>query len=287
MSTNRTCCICGYENIDPRDVNIHSNVREFAAEKFPVWRCGGCKSIHSRDEVDLDKYYERYPFFAQKLDWVLSGGYRRLLGRLKSAGLRRTDRIIDYGCGSGLLVKYLCRAGYNAVGYDPYSKEHGDPAVLESQYDVLIAQDVIEHAADPREALKMLGSLVTPEGLIAIGTPNAAGIDFSHAAHIHPLHQPYHRHIFAFDALERLVTDELGWSLHKYHDTPYTNMPIISLPFIHHYMRAQDNTIDVLFDRLTSVKLWLNPKTYFMLIFGYFMCDDADIVAVFKAHGPR
>jgi hypothetical protein len=56
---------------------------------------------------------------------------------------------------------------------------------------------------------------------------------------------------------------------------------------MHHYMRAQDNTIDVLFDRLASVKLWLNPKTYFLLLFGYFMCDDADIVAVFKAPAGR
>ena len=283
MSTNRTCCICGYENTDPRDIKIHSNVREFAAEEFPVWRCRSCRSIHARDEMDLDEYYKHYPFFAQKLDWVLSGGYRRLLGRLKNAGLKRHHRIIDYGCGSGLLVKFLRRAGYNAVGYDPYSQQHGDPATLTHTYDVLIAQDVIEHAANPRQALKVLDSLAKPGGLIAIGTPNAAGIDFSHPQHIHPLHQPYHRHIFAFDALEKLVTDEFGWSLHKYHDTPYTNMPVISLPFMHHYMRAQDNTIDVLFDRLWRIKLWCNPKTYFMLIFGYFLCDDADIVAVFKA----
>ena len=87
MSTNRTCCICGYENTDPRDVKIHSNVREFAAEEFPVWRCGQCQSIHARDEVNLDDYYKRYPFFAQKLDWVLCGGYRRLLRRLKKAGV--------------------------------------------------------------------------------------------------------------------------------------------------------------------------------------------------------
>lgn len=276
------CCICGYENIGPCDVKIHSNVRQFAAEEFAVWRCSHCRSIHARDEVNLDVYYKNYPFFAQKLDWVLCGGYRRLLRRLKGAGLKKTHRIIDYGCGSGLLVEYLRRGGYDAVGYDPYSQQHGDPAALTKTYDVIIAQDVIEHSSDPRSVLKTLDSLARPGGIIAIGTPNAAGIDFSRGRHIHPLHQPYHRHIFAFDALEKLVAGEFGWCLRRYHDTPYTNMPVISLPFMHHYMRGEDNTIDVLFDRLPRIKLWLNPKTYFLLIFGYFMCDDADIVAVFK-----
>ena len=286
LSSNYTCCICGKKHSassGPESVRVPSNVRQYAQEHFTLWRCGGCKSIHSRDKVDLDRYYRHYPFFTQTLDAPLRWGYRRLVRRLSRAGLRRDHHILDYGCGSGLLVSYMKKKGYNATGYDPYSSDHGDPTALDKQYDWVIAQDVVEHAEDPLEILNILGALTRPGGIIVIGTPNAAGIDLTRANdYICPLHQPYHRHIFSVEAL-RQSGEGLSWSLRKYHSTPYTNMPILSLPFLQHYMRCFDNTLDVLFQRpLNSWKLWLHPRTLFLLLFGYFLCDDADIVAIFQ-----
>ena len=101
---------------------------------------------------------------------------------------------------------------------------------------------------------------------------------------LYPLHQPYHRHVFSVDALLAAGHD-LGWQLERYYSTPYTNQPIpfLSLPFLHHYFRCFDNNLDLVFERpLASAKLWLNPWTFFMAFFGYFLCDDADIVAIFR-----
>ncbi|MCE5278778.1 MAG: class I SAM-dependent methyltransferase [Planctomycetaceae bacterium] len=281
MSYN--CCICDAAASEPQTATVHSNVRAFASETFAVWRCPSCRSIHSRDEVDLAPYYAQYPFFKQHLNGLLRAGYRRLTRRLRRAGLAAGHSVIDYGCGSGLLVQYLNECGFSAVGYDPYSAAHGDTACLENRYDFVIAQDVIEHAADPRAVLATLDSLAAPGAAIAIGTPNASGIDLARAAKfIHPLHQPYHRHILSIEAL-RKAGESLGWQLERYYPTPYTNMPVLSLPFLHHYMRHFDGTIDTLFDMpLASAKLWLNPKTYALLVVGYFLCDDADVVAIFR-----
>jgi 2-polyprenyl-3-methyl-5-hydroxy-6-metoxy-1,4-benzoquinol methylase len=283
MNHNYTCCICGDEQpIAGPVASVRSNVRRFASQTFVLWRCRRCGSIHARDEVDLDEYYRYYPFFGQSLDWAMACGYTGLLRRLRRAGLKKDHRIIDFGCGSGLLVQFLKEKGYDAVGYDPYSQEHGDDALLDRRYDCVIAQDVVEHAPDPLEVLRTLGRLAKPGGQITIGTPNAAGIDLSKPERfVHPLHQPYHRHIFSIDAL-RTAGENLGWSMRKYYSTPYTNMPILSLPFMHHYMRAVDGTIDVLFERSPGIRLWLNPKTYALLVAGYFLCDDADIVAIFQ-----
>lgn len=286
MASANTCCICkssGLSETDVETASVRSNVRPFNTRRFSLWRCPNCRSIHASDKVDLDEAYRVYPFFGQKLDFVLRCGYRRLTRRLRRAGLRPGCRVLDFGCGSGLLVQYLREKGCDAVGYDPYSPDHGDPARLDEQYDAVIAQDVLEHDDDPLGVLARLDGLTAPGGMIAIGTPNAAGIDLARAEKfVHPLHQPYHRHILALPALLEAAKD-LGWSVERTYTTPYTNMPVLSLPMLHYYMRCFDGTINTLFDRpMNSVRLWLSPETAFYLIFGYWLCDDADIVAIFR-----
>ena len=284
MTAEETCCICSTPRpARPERAVVRPNVRQFAHLRFHVWRCPNCRSIHAEESVDLAAFYANYPFFRQQLDTLLRWGYRRLLRRLRRAGVGPTTRILDYGCGSGHLVKYLQENGLQAFGYDPYSVTHNDESLLNSRYDCVIAQDVIEHAENPLAMLKTLESFAKPGGLIAIGTPNADGIDLHRPAkYIHPLHQPYHRHIFSFHALKQRAGD-LGWTLERFYPTPYTNMPGLSLPFLHHYMRCFDTTIDVLFDKpLRSWRFWLSPETLFYLLLGYFLCDDADVVALFR-----
>ncbi|MBL7134860.1 MAG: class I SAM-dependent methyltransferase [Phycisphaerae bacterium] len=286
MGVTDTCCICntsGLAGTGVETASLRSNVRPFHTRQFSVWRCPACRSIHAADEVDLDEAYRPYPFFGQKLDFILRCGYRRLTRRLRRAGLRPGQRVLDFGCGSGLLVQYLREKGCDAAGYDPYSPDHGDPARLAEQYDAVVAQDVIEHDETPLAVLERLDGLAGPGALIAIGTPNAAGIDLARAGrYVHALHQPYHRHILALPALLD-AGRHIGWRVERTYLTPYTNMPVLSLPLLHYYMRCFDGTINTLFERpMNSARLWLSPETAFYLIFGYWLCDDADIVAIFR-----
>jgi SAM-dependent methyltransferase len=285
MAPDYTCCICGRTHtgpVKPEIGSVRSNVRRFAQERFTLWRCPGCGCIHSAQQVDLAEYYRHYPFFDQKLDILLRWGYQRLLRRLERAGLRKNYTTLDYGCGSGLLVTYMREKGYNAFGYDPYSADHGGASCLNRRYDFVIAQDVVEHAEEPLRILRTLDSLAKPGGRIAIGTPNAAGINLAKAEKfIHPLHQPYHRHIFSIQALQKAGAD-LSWRLIRYYKSPYTNMPLLSLPFLHHYMKNFGGNLEVLFDKPQTLRFWLRPKTLPLLLLGYFLCDEADIVAIFQ-----
>lgn len=290
MGVEYTCCICKRPSpagAGPETTSVRSNVRAFHTRLFSLWRCPACGSIHAGDAVDLAEAYRVYPFFGQKLDFALRWGYRRLTRRLRRAGLQRGQRVIDFGCGSGLLVQYLREQGYDAVGYDPYSGDHGDGARLAETYDAVIAQDVIEHDEDPLAVLARLDALARPGALIAIGTPNADGIDLDRPEKfVHSLHQPYHRHILALPAL-LAAGRARGWRLERTYLSPYTNMPGLSLPFLHHYMRCFDGTINVLFERpMNSVRLWLSPETAFYLILGYWLCDEADVVAIFRKPNP-
>lgn len=265
-----------------------SNVRAFRTERFTVLRCSRCGSIHAQDDVDLAHYYARYPFHKLKLDLPIRITYRSILKRLRSGGLQRDHSILDYGCGSGVLVQYLQRKGYDrTVGFDAYSREFDDRKLLERKYDCLIAQDLLEHVDDPAETLAEFSRLVKPGGIISIGTPNADGIDLTTVErHIHYLHQPYHRHIASKEAMMHL-SQRLGWSLVCYFPTAYANtlLPGLNVLTWMQYSRMKDNTLDLLFEPIHWDVRMLSPRTILAVFFGGFCCPEVDVTYIFKNSG--
>jgi len=283
------CLVCEAETADAdvEQAAVASNVRAFADQSFALWRCGACRSIHARDEVDLVTYYRDYPFARAQPSRVLRYFHRRLWRRLARAGATRTDRVLDYGCGAGLFVDDLRRAGLDAHGYDAYDARHQDPAPLAARYRCILAQDVIEHVDDPRALLDTFADLGEPGGLIAIGTPDAAAIDLHAAARWkHTLHQPYHRHLLSRAALEALAAAR-GWTLVRYYPRPYTNTPVptLNLPYLLRYLRANDDTLDVAFDPPRLRGAMLTPFALFDALFGALRCPPGDGLAIFRTPG--
>lgn len=288
MSTVNFCNICKHSGPTPavEAAWVRSNVRAFAGERFYVWRCGECGSLHARDEVDLAHYYADYPFHHLPDDWRTRACYDNQLRRLERAGLQRDHRILDYGCGGGSFVEHLKLRGYHDVtGYDAYSDRFGDASVLEQRYDCVFAQDLIEHVPAPHVLLDDFERLVVPGGIIAIGTPNASALSLDDPERtIHALHMPYHRHILSTQALLD-VGEQRGWQLDRYYASEYgnTRVPFINSPFMFFYMRLFDNSIDSLFDPPKMLPLLLRlPLTLFWGLCGYFLAKDTDIMAVFR-----
>jgi 2-polyprenyl-3-methyl-5-hydroxy-6-metoxy-1,4-benzoquinol methylase len=284
------CCICGQEcGPDVERAEVRSNVRKFASERFALWRCPHCLSIHARDEVDLAHYYADYPFHKlseNKVDVLLRAMYRNLLSRIRAAGIGAQHSLLDYGCGSGMFLSYLRERGFTqATGYDEYSDSYGDRSVLGQSYDCIMTQDVIEHVPDPQAFVRQLHELTHPGSVIVIGTPNAEAIDLGNPeARVHTLHQPYHRHILSKRAL-CTVGKELGWELVRYHPTMYANtlVPGANTAFLNHYFSCYDNNCDLAVEppKLSSLKFW-SPMTFAYALFGYFWPVDSDVMAVFR-----
>ncbi len=274
---------------DVETATVRSNVRKFASERFAVWRCAHCKSIHARDEVDLAHYYADYPFHRlgeTKMDWMLAVMYENALRRLAQAGIGIEHAILDYGCGSGLLLKFLASRGFvQTHGYDEYSDEYRDPAALRQTYDCVMTQDVIEHVPDPRALARTLHGVTRPGGVIVIGTPNAEAIDLSRPAlRVHTLHQPYHRHILSKTALFSLGA-EMGWELVRYYPTMYANtrVPFVNTSFLVHYFRCFDDNVDLALEpiRFDSWKIW-SPATLAHAFLGSLWAPETDVMAVFR-----
>jgi 2-polyprenyl-3-methyl-5-hydroxy-6-metoxy-1,4-benzoquinol methylase len=284
------CNVCFSSCESPEEASVRSNVRKFQTERFSVWRCPTCASVHARDDVDLGHYYASYPFHnlgAQKqLDGLLRATYRKQLQRLRAAGMRRDHAVLDYGCGGGAFVRFLREQGYARVqGFDAYSEQFADRAVLSAQYDVILTQDVLEHVAEPWDFLRELSQLLAPSAVLLIGTPNAEALDLQHPEScVHALHQPYHRHILSKQKLLTLG-DELGWQLLRYYPTMYTNtlLPFMNHRFLLYYFHAGDDTLDMLTGpiRITNPKLY-TPASLFWGLFGSLLAPETDVAVVYR-----
>lgn len=283
-----TCNLCGSARKDDSEqAMVRCNVRKFAGETFPVWRCGTCRSIHSAVDVDLGHYYAGYPIFNAELNWMLNTVYASMLKRLRECGLKDGARILDYGCGNGLLVQYLRAHGFpNTAGYDRFAERYRDTSVLKERYDCIVTQDVIEHVDDPHKFLGELGAMLNPGAIVSVGTPDANALGLQNPEDfVHALHQPFHRHILSSDALID-AGKRRGWELTRYYPTMYNNtlVPTMNGRFVLHYVRCFDDVYDLVAEpiHVNSWKLW-SPVTAFYALFGYFFDRHTDVQAIFRA----
>lgn len=285
MTEVRRCNICQDEGCASEIAEIRSNVRMFRDERFAVWRCRGCGSLHCGNEVDLEHYYRYYPFGEHELDFWARTSYRAYLNRLRTCGLTSEHRVLDYGCGPGLLLKFLQSAGINeAYGYDAHVPKYADPSVLDQRFDWIIAQDLIEHVDDPAQAMQRFASLLPPGGMLCIGTPNAEGIDLHDPERfIHSLHQPYHRHILSERALLALG-GRCGFQTHRVINRFYydTLVPTVNYRFLLGYLRRAGNDLDAAFEPPKPSLVMFSPALWILSVFGYFMPPRSEMMVIFR-----
>ena len=128
-----------------------------------------------------------------RLDYVtrqIAGEFGRKLGTDRPfAGLR----ILDIGCGGGLLCEPMARLGAEVVGVDaaerniPVARVHAQEQGLEIDYrhttaeamaeagevfDVVLNMEVVEHVSDPQVYLQACHDLLRPGGLHLCSTIN-------------------------------------------------------------------------------------------------------------------
>lgn len=78
-------------------------------------------------------------------------------------------RILDYGCGNGLLVADLLKADINATGYDKYNPKFSRLPKGQT-FDVISMIEVLEHLSNPFEELDIIRELLSGTGVLMLET---------------------------------------------------------------------------------------------------------------------
>jgi 2-polyprenyl-3-methyl-5-hydroxy-6-metoxy-1,4-benzoquinol methylase len=134
---------------------------------------------HQRDELGLPDIHER-----ARLDLP-----ERCVHWLKALLRYRRPpaRVLEIGAGHGAYTALLQWAGYDATALDlspwvaEFARERFGISYLVGpvqqhelaarSFDVVVANDVLEHLADPREAVRSWAALLKTDGLLVIQTP--------------------------------------------------------------------------------------------------------------------
>jgi len=290
MPDFRTCNVCpGRGRLEEaREVaQVACNVREFRDRQFTVWRCLHCASLHCAEDIDHAQYYRRYPIQAQRADLptrLLFASRRRQMQR---GGVRAPQSLLDYGCGNGGFVEFLRRCGFGAVeGFDPYSERYADRRTLDRRYDVVVAQDAIEHVPDPGEFLDEILGLVGTAGNAVIGTPDATALDLDDVLdRVGRLHQPYHQHILSLSALTAMIHSR-GFAVSRiehrwYADTLY---PFINSRFLFGYVHATGGFIDAAFEPWRADVVLRSPRLLMQGLTGGCFNPRKDVVVFATRH---
>jgi len=181
----RRCPACG------------ASAREELGEKngLGVGACRECGTLYARhreaeteggEAYDYDAYYHEAnlsipAFISRRLDEIFES----------FAPHRKTNRLLDVGCGAGSLLEAARRAGWDAegtevsrpavehvgaLGFKVFHGELAEAQYPDDHFDVVTASEIIEHVPEPLPLLKEIARILRPGGLFWATTPHGRGL---------------------------------------------------------------------------------------------------------------
>lgn len=209
-----TCQVCG--SVTESFLTAHDYRLNTSTESWSVRKCVSCGHGRTIFQADRDFRGDYPESFYPKIKKVIRNPHGRLLERLLRE--KKINNVLDYGCGSGELIRYLSSRGFWVEGYDPYYKKrssdenvliHGDTeALVNKKFQAIMLMHVLEHEPDPRVLLESLKRLLADDGIIIVEVPNFESFqqDLLGAIHLH-LDLPRHVHHFTRTSLLRQFDD--------------------------------------------------------------------------------
>jgi SAM-dependent methyltransferase len=245
-----SCRICG--NNENNRIHRAREMMFATRDEFDYIECGMCGTVQIIEFPDLAPYYPRdyYSFSADSKTYIEEKLQRRLaapvVGRYLMTGrglvgkfllgkapwfeqrfpawlrervlnLDSESRILDFGSGSGVLLRDLKRFGFqHLTGVDAFiEKDIIYPsgvrvlkrtlAEVEGEFDLIMLNHSFEHLPDPLESLRLIRKLLAPDGRCLIRIPVAAHAWEKYGVNWFQLDAPRHLHLFTDSSFRDLA----------------------------------------------------------------------------------
>jgi 2-polyprenyl-3-methyl-5-hydroxy-6-metoxy-1,4-benzoquinol methylase len=182
--------------------------------------------------------------------------YREVIMPLES--VKRSGRILDLGCGGGLLTYLLKQKGYNVTGIEP-SPNFAEFAqnilrlnvINESlfdykpkdKFDTVILNSVIEHITDPQLALSLVRKhYLKRGGHLIITAPNIESLEFLQYGKDWPILNLDHYWYFSEGSIRNLLEKTQYRKIRFYrHQYDLNDQMMKNLNFIRNYLGHEFN----------------------------------------------
>jgi 2-polyprenyl-3-methyl-5-hydroxy-6-metoxy-1,4-benzoquinol methylase len=179
---------------------------DFISPWHHVVICENCGLVFinpQHDDQDYDRFYQAFNYKKEKKsvsreEILEKHTFKKiplqfLVHFLQSGDvLESRPRVLDVGCGFGMVIHYMNKLGLAAEGLEQSTdavefaqkqlglKVHAGSIfshdLPENDYDIVFSTAVMEHFTDPLLALKQMRRLLQPNGILFVNTPDLKGM---------------------------------------------------------------------------------------------------------------
>jgi 2-polyprenyl-3-methyl-5-hydroxy-6-metoxy-1,4-benzoquinol methylase len=222
MVAHEPCPVCG-----AREVRVTYDIEGLASRLVTCETCGTGRLFPLPSEAEIEAFYPEAYYgdpssakFLFPVEWLI-----RLIGgrhvRFFLRELAPAARVLDVGCGRGVLLREIAERGFEAHGVeanapaargaDPRAEVRIAPRLADAGYpaaffDEVVIWHVLEHLRDPRGTLEEVRRILRPGGRLVVAVPNfsSAQARWAGPAWFH-LDLPRHLFHFPLPALVQLL----------------------------------------------------------------------------------
>lgn len=177
MQSHSSCLVCSSDKL--KDLETYKS-------NF-LCKCQSCGFVFSKRIPSEQELIEHYMGYGRNdyLSPVTIKRYNELLDQFEK--YRKTNRILDVGCGIGYFLEEAKKRGWEVFGTEytdlavNICREKGiemNQGVLNpsdyspESFDIITSFEVIEHIYNPREELQNFNTLLRKGGMVYVTTPN-------------------------------------------------------------------------------------------------------------------
>lgn len=132
-----------------------------------------------------------------RTDWIIRQLAKELRLDVSNPAVLSGMRVLDIGCGGGILAESMARRGASVVGIDvtprniAIARQHAEreglqieyrlqslETVVDEPFDLVLNMEVIEHVVDPQAFLALSMQQVRPGGFLCLATINRTWMAF-------------------------------------------------------------------------------------------------------------